>query len=96
MTQPETVEDFTPNGKGHSILRALDREPQRLEDLFDLVRAYTPNRREKTRFLLQKLEKLNAVSIWGDGYAIRPPGRKLLADLDALRPPFRIFRKETA
>lgn len=94
MTQPEvTVEGFSPGGKGHSMLRAIEREPQTLEALFDLVRATTENRCEKSRFLLQKLHKLGAISIRGDRYAIRPAGRKLLADLDAARPPFRIFAR---
>jgi hypothetical protein len=89
------IQGFTPGGKAHRILSALDNAPQSIKDLYAVIGADTYRLKQAVRFIGKTLVSMDCADRLDGIFTIKPAGRDLLDALDAPIPTIRIFAKET-
>jgi len=89
------IQGFTPGGKAHRMLSAMDNGPQSIKDLYAVIGADTYRLKQAARFIGATLVRMDCADRLDGIFTIKPAGRDLLDALDSPLPTVRIFAKET-
>ena len=85
------VQGFTPGGKAHRMLEAMDSGPQSIDDLYAVIGADNYRLKQSVRFIAKTLVDMDCADRLDGIFTIKPAGRDLLDALDSPIPTVRVF-----